>query len=119
VIERALGFVPAVRRSGQVVRDAIETWADDDAIQRAHATEPALHSALLAVAGALRSPQDLRASATVASRARRLIAPAPCLPATARGLTYLPAGGLLLGAAALGAGWVLASQQMLSLGGYC
>jgi Zn-dependent protease with chaperone function len=119
VVERALGLVPLVRRSAQVVRQALETWADDVAVEHADATEPALHAALVAVASAQRSPWDLHEYEAVATRAHRLLHPSPCLPATVRGLTYLPAGGLLFGAAALAVGWALTSQQMVSVSGYC
>jgi hypothetical protein len=119
VVERALGLVPLVRRSAHVVRQALETWADDVAIQHAHATEPALHAALVTVATAQRQPGDRRAYEAVTTRARRLLHPVPCLSATVRGLTYLPAGGLLFGGAALVIAWVVTSQQMVSLSGYC
>jgi hypothetical protein len=118
-VECALGFLPMVRRSAQVVRDAVETWADDAAIEGAHASDLALHSALHTVARANRHPDDLQAIGTVATRARRLMAPAPCLSATVRGLNYLPAGGLLSSAALLVVGWALTSQRLLGVGPSC
>jgi len=119
IVERALGMVPLVRRSALAIRQSLEVWADDHAVASAKACEQTLHSALLTVATRTFSPTDQRSVADVMTRAQRLIHPAPCLSATVRGLTYLPAGGLLCGAAVFAIGWVLSSHQMLNLGGYC
>jgi Zn-dependent protease with chaperone function len=119
IVEKALRMAPFVRRSALAIRQSLEVWADDRAVATARASEQTLHSALLTVATSTFSPSDEYSVGHVMTRARRLIHPAPCLSATVRGLTYLPAGGLLCGAAVLAIGWVLSSHQMLSLGGYC
>lgn len=119
VVERMLGILPLVRRSAMATRQSLEVWADDFAIRSACATEGSLHSALLTVASTDGQPADGSSLAAVTTRARRLINPSPCLSAVTRGLTYLPAGGLLFGAAVLAVGWTLSSHEMLNLGGYC
>jgi hypothetical protein len=119
IVERALGILPLVRRSAMAVRQSLEVWADDDAVSSPRASERTLHAALLTVATKTSRPTEQHSIADVMTRARRLIHPAPCLSATVRGLTYLPAGGLLCGAAVFAIGWALSSHQMLNLGGYC
>lgn len=118
IVERTLGILPLVRRSAIAIRQSLEVWADDFAIRSACATEGSLHTALLTVARTDAQRAD-GPSHAVATRARRLIHPSPCISAVARGLTYLPAGGLLCGAAVLAVGWMLSSHHMLNLGGYC
>jgi Zn-dependent protease with chaperone function len=118
MIENTVGTLPIIRRSSLAVRSSLELWADDVAVRSERVTERTLQAALLAVAGR-GDTVDQRAHEAVMTRVDRLVDPVPCLPATARGLTYLPAGGLLCTAAVLAVGWVLASQQMLDLGGYC
>jgi hypothetical protein len=118
MVEHTVGALPVIRRSTMAIRGALEVWADEVALRSEQVTERTLQSALLTVAD--RNGQvDGREQAAVMTRVGRLAAPAPCLSASARGLTYLPAGGLLCGAAVLAVGWTLASQQMLNLGGYC
>lgn len=119
VVERMLGMLPFVRRSAAATRQSLEVWADDFAIRSASATERSLHSALLTVAETDAQRADGPSLAAVTTRARRLINPMPCLSAVTRGLTYLPVGGLLCGAAVLAVGWTLSSHHMLNLGGYC
>jgi Zn-dependent protease with chaperone function len=119
IVERALAFMPLMRRSATAVRQGVEVWADDSAVRSSRATERTLHSALVTVAMKDGRPDDRRSLAAVATRARRLLDPAPCLSAAVRGLSYLPVGGLLCGAAVLAVGWVLSSREMLDLGGYC
>jgi hypothetical protein len=118
MVEHTVGALPVFRRSTMAIRNTLEVWADDVALKSGRVTERALQSALLTVADRSEAIDD-QTQATVATRVGRLVDPAPCLSATVRGLTYLPAGGLLCGAAVLAIGWTLASQQMLDLGGYC
>jgi hypothetical protein len=118
MVEHTVGVLPLIRRSTRAVRNALEVWADDVALGSERVTERELSSALVAVAGR-DGTLDEQTWATVRSRVGRLADPVPCLSATARGLTYLPAGGLLCTAAVLTIGWTLASHQMLDLGGYC
>ncbi len=118
MVEHTVGALPLIRRSTTAVRNALEVWADEVALRSERVTERALQSALLTVADRSDGLDD-DTHATVMTRVDRLVDPAPCLSATVRGLTYLPAGGLLCGAAVLAIGWTLASQQMLDLGGYC
>jgi hypothetical protein len=118
MVEHTVGTLPVIRRSTIAVRNSLELWADEVAMLSDRVTQRTLQSALLTVAE--RSGIDDRnAHATVMTRVERLAQPMPCLSATARGLTYLPAGSLLCAASVLAIGWVLASQQMLDLGGYC
>jgi Zn-dependent protease with chaperone function len=118
MVEHTVGALPVIRRSTRAVRATLEVWADDVALLSERVTEGELASALVAVSGR-NDAIDEHALATVNSRVGRLADPVPCLSAAARGLTYLPAGGLLCGAAVLAIGWTLASHQMLNLGGYC
>lgn len=118
MVEQTVGALPLIRRSTLAIRRTLEVWADDVALRSERVTERALQSALLIVADRSDAIDD-HTQATVMTRVERLVDPAPCLSATARGLSYLPAGGLLCSAAVLAIGWTLASQQMLNLGGYC
>jgi hypothetical protein len=118
MVEHTVGALPVIRRSTAAIRATLEVWADEEALHSDRVTERSLRSALLTVAGHGDEQGD-HSPAAVRTRVGRLADPVPCLSATARGLTYLPAGGLLLGAAVLAVSWTLASQQMLNLGGYC
>lgn len=117
IVERTMGFLPFVRRSTEMVRESLELWADDVAVESSRATREALHAALVAVAsvGALRAD----VATAVQLRTRRLTEANRCSHVARRGLTYLPAGALACCAAALVAGWTLTSHQMMALGGYC
>lgn len=119
VIDRTLGFIPPVGRSAAAICQSIEEWADDHAVRSAQTAEQSLHAALLTVAGATIRSNERSSLAALRTRALRLIDPMPCLSAAGRGLAYLPAGGLLCGAAVLAVGWTLSSHHMLNLGGYC
>ena len=117
VVEQALGLLPFVRRSTEAVRESLEVWADDFAVESWNATREALHAALITVTSAHRPNPDV--AAALQTRTTRLTEVFRCSPIATRGLTYLPAGALACCAAVLIAGWTLSSQQMLALGGYC
>jgi hypothetical protein len=119
VIERALGWMPIIRRSTDALRETLEVWADDVAVESVATSREALHEALVQVTtsadagGGTGRPTGLR------NRTERLSDLWRCSPVALRGLTYLPAGALACCAAVLAVGWSLSSQQMLALGGYC
>jgi hypothetical protein len=117
VVERTLGLLPFVRRSAEAVRESLEVWADDSAVESHNATREALHAALLAVTASSSPGSD--GAAALQTRTTRLTEPFRCSPIATRGLTYLPAGALACSAAVLVAGWMLSSHQMFALGGYC
>jgi Zn-dependent protease with chaperone function len=117
VVERTLGLLPFVRRSTEAVRESLEVWADDFAVESHSATREALHAALLAVTSSSSPGSD--GAAALQTRTTRLTEVFRCSPIATRGLTYLPAGALACCAAVLVAGWMLSSHQMFALGGYC
>jgi Zn-dependent protease with chaperone function len=117
IVDRTLGLLPFVRRSTDVLKESLEVWADDHAVESRSATREALHAALVAVSAA--QGYGAGADRAVQTRAIRLTEVVRCSPIATRGLTYLPAGALASCGALLAVAWTLSSQHMLALGGYC
>lgn len=119
LVERTFGLVPLVRHSTHVLRDAIEQWADADAVARTPAGASNLREAMFAVARVANNGAGADAPAQLAMRARRLQTTGATGNLLARGFMYLPVGALGMTTCALLGVWVAASHHLLTLGGYC
>ena len=119
VVERTFRFVPFVGRSAHALRDAIEQWADADAVGSTPTGASNLREAIFAVARVAHNNGRTPAGRQVALRAGRLQTEGATGTLLARGFTYLPAGALGMTTCVLLAVWVAASHHLLTLGGYC
>jgi hypothetical protein len=117
IVDRTLGLLPFVRRSTEALKESLEVWADDFAVESRGTTREALHDALVVVTGAHARPAG--SEVRLRTRATRLTDVVRRSPVTTRGLTYLPAGALACCGALLAVAWALSSHDMLALGGYC
>jgi hypothetical protein len=82
-LDARLGWLPPVRRSVEVLRLAVERWADEDAAAPSHGARPAVRRALLKVTALTLGPvPSFTDVGTVAARLDALAAPppAPTLP---------------------------------------
>jgi len=114
-IEAGLGFVPFVRRSATIVRESLEEWADEHAIDTQAVAPAALASALRELTEdepSIASPAAQSRRARLAHRDRR-----PSL--AARRLASAPFLALGTGAVVLTLGWLASSQHLIAIGGYC
>lgn len=120
-IEAGLCFVPLVRRSAASVRESLEAWADDHAIDTQAIAPAALASALHELTGpdeGCISPERGVAAQDRTSRlADRDRDHQPS--ATARRLAFAPFLTLSAGAVVLALGWMASSQHLVAFGGYC
>ncbi len=119
VVERALPFLPPVRRSTRSLRTALERWADEEAAGAEPQARRDLRAALLGVTGAALDPTVAAFSAAdgVMERLRALESP----PVRRGPGTALLAPGLvlgLLGLAALGI-WMGDLQVLIAMSGRC
>lgn len=119
VVERTFRLVPFVGRSVYVLRDAIEQWADADAVARTPAGASNLREAIFAVARVTDHGAGASAPGQLATRARRLQTEGATGNVLVRGFTYLPAGALGMTTCGLLGIWVAASHHFLTLSRYC
>jgi hypothetical protein len=109
-IEHAFPSLRGIRRSGTVIRDALEEWADAHAA-REDTFAPALCEAL-ADAGSV-------TDARTGQRVERLARPLLVATRTARAWCYTPISALALGGAVLAVTWLADPHVAGALGSHC
>ena len=109
-LERALGRIPAVRRSTAAIRDALEVWADEAATEQGAAPAD-LYDALVS----LGAPTHLE----VRERCRRLRRGVAPRPTVFRALAYSPVVILSTVAGVLAVDWLTAAHHAGALGASC
>jgi hypothetical protein len=121
-VERSLGLLPLVPGATGALRCAVERWADEEAAGGDATSRASVHAALLRLAELAAMPElaAFTSPGTVAERLEALQAdPTAGLAVGRRALVYGPAG-LLLGAAAVTLGGILAQVSVLhALAGLC
>ena len=105
-IERSLRPIPGMRKSTEVLRTALESWADEAAAGGSVAGRALVRRAITALAG----PIDRR---------RRLDRSPARATVGLRFATYAPLLILAVVSLALFTGWVVGAHHAAALGGYC
>lgn len=119
VAEHALGVFPFVRRSCDVLRDAIEQWADERSSEAVPERAAVLTSALVTVAGSGTGTEAAALPRQVRARAARLRRRPPRATALARLGAYVGAGALGVSAMLFVSDWVVVSHHAIAIGGHC
>lgn len=122
VVDGAFGLCPLVRRSTAVLRLALERWADEEAAGAVGGGRVAVRRALLQMTVSSLDP-ELAAFSATESIEERLAALETEPPRSALSMRHLgvvlPAGGMVLGAAAGLLGWGMQAGHMLAMAGTC
>jgi hypothetical protein len=116
MVDQSFRWLPAIRRSAEILRCTVEEWADEQTVRNEQTRRHQLRCALRTVASASPRPRDAH---PVRRRLERLATQVRFASGPERLVAYSPAVSLTAFALIVLLGWLGASNDLLSLGGYC
>lgn len=119
-VERALGFVPGVKRSTASLRAGLERWADEASTAGDAGRRTALRDALRSVTRTLVAPVPAFSHAdALVERLDALDGPPVPLPLALGAVLYAPGVALVVAAVGAVAAWSCQSGVLEALTGFC